>query len=148
MNSTTVNDAWYTTSPLDDFRSILILEDDIGRDGAVRCDRSDTVGRPILLWSAVVVTAMLAECILNAAIQATTDLSACLTSLSATENVCSRVVSKTTVDPVDHNYLLCIGAMVDVLRYHGRSRVFSDRPTLGLDSPQIARGRRRSGIFH
>jgi len=68
MNSTTVNDAWYTTSPLDDFRSVLRMIWDETVQFAVAA--ATLLG---VLWSLVVVTAMLAEGILNVAIQATTD---------------------------------------------------------------------------
>ncbi|CAH1737024.1 unnamed protein product [Aphis gossypii] len=68
MNSTTATDAWYTTSPLDDFRSILRMIMDETVQFAVAA--ATLLG---VLWSAVVVTAMLAEGVLNAVIQATTD---------------------------------------------------------------------------
>lgn len=68
MDSTTLNDAWYTTSPLDDFRSILRMIWDETVQFAVAA--ATLLG---VLWSVVVVTAMLAEGVLNAAIKATTD---------------------------------------------------------------------------
>jgi len=101
----------------------------IGRDGADRCGRSDPVGCPMVRGRR--------HRHAGRGHSERGHPSHDGRSLqSATKNV----------DPVDRNYLLCVGAVVDVLRYRGRSRVFGDRPTLGLDIRQLAQGRRCSGL--
>jgi len=114
------------------------LADDMGRDGAVRCGRSDPVGRPVVRGRR--------HRHAGRGRSERGNQSHDGRSLSATGNVWGLVVFKTVVDPVDHDHLFRFGAVVDVLRNRCRSRVFGDRPTLGLDSSQIDRGRRCSGL--
>jgi len=64
MDSTMLNDAWYTTFPLDDFQSVLrMICDELLKMGLA------AVTLCLVLFSTVSVTARLAECALNVAIR-------------------------------------------------------------------------------